>query len=120
MLGFTVKVLVDVEKEEFKRKFPHLAKELDGKTASLQIDAFRTHVEKASRYMFQGYNPTAVDYLRKCDTEKQAAETIDYLERNGEIDKAYAEELRKQLKEKGLRSFGPKKDDDYSKEAGYG
>jgi hypothetical protein len=32
----------------------------------------------------------------------------------------YAEELRKQLKQKGVRSFGPKKEEDcYLEQAGY-
>jgi len=50
----------------------------------------------------------------------QAREIIDYLERKGRITPEYAEKLRRQLKEKGLRSFGPKKEPGYYfKEAGY-
>jgi hypothetical protein len=35
------------------------------------------------------------------------------MERRGEISKEYAARLRKQLKEKGIRSFGPKKEENY-------
>jgi hypothetical protein len=35
------------------------------------------------------------------------------LERRGEVDREYASKLRKQLKEKGVRSFGEKKENDY-------
>ena len=40
-------------------------------------------------------------------------EIIEYLERKGEISKDYAETLRKQLREKGVRSFGPLKKPGY-------
>jgi len=35
------------------------------------------------------------------------------MEKRGEIEQQYAEELRRQLKNKGVRSFGPKKEDNY-------
>ncbi len=64
--------------------------------------------------------PTPIDYLRRCDTEEQGIRTVEYLERRKEITPEYAKELRNQLKEKGVRSFGPKKEEDYYlKEAGY-
>jgi len=54
-----------------------------------------------------------VDFLRRCDTKAQAEEIIDYMAKKGEITKAYAEKLRAQLEEKGVRSFGTKKEKDY-------
>jgi hypothetical protein len=50
-----------------------------------------------------------VDYLRRCDTREQAEKTITHLEDTKEITSEYAEELRRQLRERGLRSFGLKK-----------
>ena len=38
---------------------------------------------------------------------------IAYMEKRGEIEKQYAERLRKQLEDKGVRSFGPKKEENY-------
>jgi hypothetical protein len=35
------------------------------------------------------------------------------MEKKGEIDAQFAKELRKQLEEKGVRSFGLKKEHDY-------
>jgi hypothetical protein len=65
------------------------------------------------------FNPQAVDFLRRCDTEAQAEEIISYLEKKGEISKEYATELRVQLKTDGVRCFGPKKEENhYFKEAG--
>jgi hypothetical protein len=65
------------------------------------------------------FNPQAVDFLRRCDTEQQAEEIIAYLERKGEVTKQYAKELRCQLKRDGVRGFGPKKEEyHYFKEGG--
>jgi len=106
--------MADFDKEEFKRKYPNLARELEEGTAKVQIDSVQRSDE------FQGYTPTPIDYFRRCDTEEQAIRTIEYLERRKEITREYAEELMKQLKEMGVRSFGPRKEKDYYLEqAGY-
>jgi len=109
-----VKCMVDLDREEFKRKYSNLARELEEGVAKVQIDS----VQRSDN--FRGYTPTPIDYLRRCDTEEQAIQTIEYLEARKEITREYAEELRKQLKEKGVRSFGPKKEEaHYLKQAGY-
>jgi hypothetical protein len=67
--------------------------------------------------IFNGYNPDAVDFIRRCDTNKQAEEIIDFLEKRGEISLGQARDLKKQLETRGLRSFGSKKQvDHYSRE----
>ena len=43
---------------------------------------------------------------------------ISYMEKKGEIKKQYTGRLKKQLKEKGVRSFGSKKEDNYYFEHG--
>jgi len=106
--------MADFDKEEFRRKYPNLVRELEEGAAKVQIDS----VQRSDG--FSGYMPTPMDYLRRCNTEEQAIRTIEYLERRKEITREYAEELKKQLKEKGVRSFGSKKDEDYYLEqAGY-
>ncbi len=115
--------MVETNKREFKRKYPNLAEELELQKGTFEItnvDGARM-VERKNRDLFAGYVPTAIDYLRRCDNEIQAEETINYLEKKGEITGEYANQLRKTLQEKGLRSFGPKKEDNYYfKRAGYG
>jgi hypothetical protein len=103
-----------VEKEKFRRLFPHLAKELSSGSPT-RVDTVLNQDESRVKNtnLFQGYTPTAVDYLRRCEDEAQAEQTISYLERKKEVSAEYAELLRKQLREKGLRSFGAKKEDDY-------
>lgn len=96
--------------------FPHLAKELEGREQRVAIDSVRSDVqtgEKASSDKFATYMPDVIDFLRRCDNEKQAEEIINYLEKRGEISFDYAQRLRKQLDEKGVRSFGTKKEEGY-------
>lgn len=104
-----------IEKRLLKRFFPHIAAELE-REPDITFLAFRSSQKEAEKASFE---PTAVDFIRRCDNERQAREIIDYLESKGEIDKEYAEKLRRQLKEKGLRSFGPKKGPGYYAKYGF-
>lgn len=97
--------------------FPNLAKELQTNENKVQVNSVRTNQEDgekaATSRSFDDYMPDVIDFIRRCDTKEQAEEIICYLERRGEMDKEYAQKLRKQLKEKGVRSFGTKKEQDY-------
>jgi hypothetical protein len=107
---------MDVEKKRFRRIFPHLAQELESGNCETKISSVRsdpTTGEKAVSRRFTGYTPDVIDFLRRCDKVEQAEEIIGYLEKRKEISFEYARKLRKQLKEKGIRSFGSKKEDDY-------
>jgi hypothetical protein len=59
------------------------------------------------------FNPTVIDFIRRCDTEAEASEIIDYLDKRRELSSENAEELKRQLREEGLRSFGSKKEENY-------
>jgi len=107
---------MEFDKERFKRLFPNLSEELGSDANKVAINSARTDAETgedAVSERFVNYTPDVIDFLRRCDTAEQAEEIIAYMEKRGEIDKEYAERLRKQLKEEGVRSFGPKKEDDY-------
>jgi hypothetical protein len=87
----------------------------DHELAKPEAALTETHMPDKLRH----FNPQAVDFLRRCDTEAQAEEIIVYLEKKGEITKEYACELRAQMKKEGVRCFGPKKEENhYFKEAG--
>ncbi len=101
-----------MSKEKFKKKFPSIFRELEVGGANISLNELLNSKRKCGD-MFRGYIPTAIDYLRRCDTEEQAEKTIEYLVKKGEIDKTYGDRLLEQLKKKGLRSFGPKKEDGY-------
>jgi hypothetical protein len=107
---------VETDKKSFKKMFPNLSKELELEDSKVAINSVRTDAEAAENAMtdkFRHYNPTVVDFIRRCDTETQAEAIIAYLEKRGEVTKEYAEELRRQLKKEGVRSFGAKKEENY-------
>jgi len=107
---------VEFDKEAFKKMFPNLAKELGFSENKIAINSVRSETqtgEKAASKRFVRYVPDIIDFIRRCDTEKQAEEIIAYMEKRGEIQKPYANKLMKQLKEKGVRSFGSKKEENY-------
>lgn len=108
--------LVEFDKETFKKMFPNLAKELEVDENKVTVNSVRTDnntAEKASSQRFVNYVPDVIDFIRRCDTIEQAEEIIDFLEKRGEIEKNYSVKLKKQLREKGVRSFGSKKEQDY-------
>jgi hypothetical protein len=104
-------------KESFKRMFPNLAREVGSEENRISVNSVRTDNEAGEKHAtqrkFSDYVPDVIDFLRRCDTAEQVEEIILYMERRGEIDKQYAKKLREQLKEKGVRSFGSKKEHDY-------
>ena len=120
-----------IEKKSLKKMFPNLCKELETGDVKVPINAVRKNPQEAEDAAceeceeeefapctetpdkLRHFNPSAVDFIRRCDTEAQAEEIIAYLHKKGEITKEYAEELRCQLKREGVRSFGPKKEENY-------
>jgi hypothetical protein len=123
-----------IDKKSLKKMFPNLYKELETGEVKIPINAVRKNPLEAEAAMgeeceecteeeftsctetpdkLRHFNPQAVDFIRRCDTEAQAEEIIAYLQKKGEITKEYAQELRCQLKRDGVRSFGPKKEENY-------
>jgi len=107
---------MQMDKKRFKTMFPHLSEEMENKQCQVAVSSIRSDAqtgERASSKRFDNYVPDVIDFIRRCDNEKQAEEIINFLEKRDEIDTAYARRLRRQLRERGVRSFGPKKQDDY-------
>ena len=69
--------------------------------------------ERVAGKRFDNYDPNVIDFICRCDNEKQAQEIIGYMEKKGEIGKEYAQKLRTQLRKKGVRSFGGKRKEGY-------
>lgn len=106
----------EVSQQKFQKRFPHLAAELDADQSPVRIDGVRwektdrTQVTSTSdQAKFTGFSPDVIDFIRRCKTEQEALEIIDFLEKQCEIDAAYAKVLRNQLRTHGLHSFGTKK-----------
>jgi len=121
-----------MDKKALKKMFPHLYKELETGDVKVPINAVRKNPQEAEEAVeceegeedgfasctetpdkLRHFNPCAVDFIRRCDTEVQAEEIIAFLQKKGEITQEYAEELRCQLKREGVRSFGQKKEEYY-------
>ncbi|RLG89410.1 MAG: DUF2095 domain-containing protein [Thermoprotei archaeon] len=91
---------MEMDVDEFKRKYPHLAKEILNKEPQLKVKI---------QDPLRGFQPSVVDFIRRANTVEEAEEVINYLEQRGEITHEEANEIRKQLHEKGLESFGSRK-----------
>jgi hypothetical protein len=116
-----------IDKKSLRKMFPHLYNELETGEVKVPINAVRKDPEAIENAeceeeefeptvpldKLRHFNPTAVDFIRRCDTDWQAEEIIVYLEKKGEITKEYADDLRNQLKKNGVRCFGPKKEEYY-------
>ncbi len=101
----------EYEKEEFEERFPHLSRELTKK--GIPIEAYRLDEREAideEVQDFSGYNPTVIDFLRRCETDDEALEIINWLENRGEITHDMAKDLRIALVKEGVRAFGSKKE----------
>src|ERR1035437_10024736 len=121
-----------IDKKSLKKMFPHLYNELETGEVKVPINAVRKNPLEAEEAAMgvececeeeesapctetpdklRHFSPSAVDFIRRCDTEAQAEEIISYLQKKGEITKDNAKQMRCQLKQKGVRSFGPKKEE---------
>lgn len=103
--------MTGMEKKDFKKRFPKLAEEMESGEGRADIE-FQIEKPKPNR-KFSGHDPDAIDFIKRCSTEDQAYEIIEYLEKRGEVTKETADELCKQLREEGLSSFGRKKKPGY-------
>jgi hypothetical protein len=113
----------DLSTDEFRKKYPHLSSELEEGEGANEEGLLDEELEgevqgeegatKKEAIESSGYEPSVMDFLARCDTDKQALEIIDYMERRGEISKDQAESLRLRLKENGVHSFGQKRGSDH-------
>lgn len=109
---------MEISKDKFKKTFPHLAREMNDKQRGVAINSIRSDTRAAEKTAtpqknLSNYDPDIFDFLRRCDNTQQAEEIINYMESRGEITNDHAKKLRLQLTKKGLRSFGPKKEEGY-------
>jgi hypothetical protein len=105
-----------MEKERFKKLFPHLAEEMESgrsRVTTADIEGTLGRGKKENARMWAGYDPDVVDFIRRCSTDEDAEEIIRYMEGRGEINKERADELRRQLRDEGLESFGSRKEADF-------
>ncbi len=93
-----------MDTKKIKKMFPHLAKEIEDGVMTFPIGGIRW--SHRSNNFDELRNPDVISFIRRCKTVQEAEEVIAFMEARGEISHEYAKQLRKQLKESGLRSFG--------------
>ncbi|MHA2357667.1 MAG: DUF2095 family protein [Candidatus Heimdallarchaeaceae archaeon] len=92
--------------EDFREHFPALFREIREGEDGLIEEEMRTSAGSKKSRKFRGYVPGVVDFICRCKTEEEAIEIINYMLKKGDISEDYAENLKNQLKEKGLAFFG--------------
>lgn len=90
---------MEIDKKKFREEYPHLYEELESSEAKTPIQGIRS---------MDADDVDIIRLIRRCDNEEQVLEIISYMLKRGELSQEYADTLVKQLKEKGLRSFGSK------------
>jgi len=100
-------VRMEIDLEEFRKRFPNLAREIFESGGNIKIEGMRSDIVEGEKAAGEE-RPTIIDFLRRCDNDEQALEIINYFERKGEISKEYSARLRAQLVRDGVRSFGSK------------
>ena len=108
---------MEIDRKTFKKKYPRIIEEIEQHSNKIKIDSVENNVESPknnkNKEDLRGYDPTIIDFIRRCTTSEEVNSIINYLEKRGEISKKYAKNIRDQIKNKGIRSFGPKKKDNY-------
>jgi hypothetical protein len=123
-----------IDKRSLKKMFPNLYRELEEETTENKVSIDTVYadnevVEEAPEIedvceeeflkpikevdSLRHFNPSAVDFIRRCDTNEQAQEIISYLQKKGELTQGQAKELECKLQREGVRGFGPKKTENY-------
>lgn len=99
-----------MEKKKIEELFPNLTKEIvEGSDKIVKLD----RALPGSERKWVGYNPDAIDFIRRCNKKEEAHEVIDYLEKREEISKQKADIFREKLEKEGLSAFGEHKEKDF-------
>ncbi|MHA1434589.1 MAG: DUF2095 family protein [Candidatus Heimdallarchaeota archaeon] len=113
-----------LEKEMEKKKTIHVplkyVDETEAKVIEEKIEKEQEETKEVEKkeinidpFRIAGFDPDVVDFVRRCDTDEQALEIIDFMEKKGDLANEEAKKIRIQLAKEGLRSFGKKKEKDH-------
>jgi hypothetical protein len=97
---------MDFDDTEFKRKFPHLYEELEDSTSGESEGSENPESQNTEPHVSDTYSADAISYIRRARTNEEAIEVVNYLRKRGELSETDASGIIKQVKERGLRSFG--------------
>ncbi len=94
---------IEFDTEDFKKSLPHLSSELIKGEKKINIQGIKNEI----------VDPNAIDFIRRCRTIEEAFEIIDFLLKRNEISSEEFQNLKNQIKNKGLSSFGSHKKPGY-------
>ncbi|MHA1377871.1 MAG: DUF2095 family protein [Candidatus Helarchaeota archaeon] len=99
----------------FEDLFPNLAREMNMGKSGIAMKGIRWYEQPSDdeEGISELINPDVVDFIRRCNTNEEAIEIIEFMLCREEIKEDYAQKLRDQLILYGLESFGPKKKPGY-------
>ncbi|TFF85075.1 MAG: DUF2095 domain-containing protein [Promethearchaeota archaeon] len=102
---------VSYDKNELDQFLPHLMDEIINKEKSIQIDSIDYDVEESKQLEEKNVtcldnlsNPKAIDFIRRCSSNEEAIEILDYLLERDEITREEYRELKNQI-DNGLEKF---------------
>lgn len=100
--------MIPWDKRDFKKLFPALSEELE------EADKYEESMrDRATEEPLRGFIPGPEDYIRRCSTDEEALGVIEFLRKTGEISDDESERLKRQVGERGVRSFGPLREEGY-------
>lgn len=85
------------------KHFPNLLTEIKGKRKSVKIDSVKEYDNTFPRELV---NPGAIDFIRRCTSEEEALNILDYLLKRKEISTKKYESLKEEIcQENGLQKL---------------
>lgn len=94
---------IEFNEKDFKKALPHLSSELIKGEKKISIQGIENNIT----------DPGTIDFIRRCSTNEEAFEIIDFLLKRNEISLEEFDSLKNQIKNQGLSSFG------FQKKTGY-
>ena len=102
-------LLLDESEDDIKLSNEFLTEDSESETES-NPEIVSKPMEKD---YLQGFDPQAIDFIRRAKTKEDALEILNFLESRGELTVDNCQKLKQQLEEEGLESFGEHKHDGY-------
>lgn len=101
-------ISISYDREDIKKILPHLFNELKKSSQKIRINGITDSneiIEKSDEL----FNPRAEDFIRRCSTQKEAYDILDFLLKREEISEKEYNTLKKRIKNEGIESFGEEK-----------
>jgi len=100
------KLTVEYDREDFENSLPNLATELINRNHPNIINIDSVEINKNEESNREEMQPSAIGFLRRCQTKEEAVEIIKFLAEKSQITKEEKEIYLEKLEKEGIRSFG--------------